>query len=97
MYMSMEAVLKYGVWLQVLYVVYVLYYLVRRAGVYVIVLLASSSINYAPLCAIPTWWRHQMETFSALLAFCAGNSPVTGDFPAQGLWTLDFFFQSVPE
>ena len=25
------------------------------------------------------WWRHQMETFSALLAICAGNSPV----PAQ--------------
>ena len=22
------------------------------------------------------WWRHQMETFSALLAICAGNSPV---------------------
>ena len=22
------------------------------------------------------WWRHQMETFSALLALCAGNSPV---------------------
>ena len=21
-----------------------------------------------------TWWRHQMETFSALLAICAGNS-----------------------
>ena len=30
-----------------------------------------------------SWWRHQMETFSALLAICAGNSPVTGDFPAQ--------------
>ena len=29
------------------------------------------------------WWRHQMETFSALLAFCAGNSPVTGEFPSQ--------------
>ena len=27
--------------------------------------------------------RHQMETFSALLAICAGNSPVTGEFPAQ--------------
>ena len=27
---------------------------------------------------ITTWWRHQMETFSALLAVCAGNSPVTG-------------------
>ena len=24
-----------------------------------------------------------METFSALLAFCAGNSPLTGEFPAQ--------------
>ena len=23
---------------------------------------------------------HQMETFSALLALCAGNSPVTGVF-----------------
>ena len=22
-----------------------------------------------------TWWRHQMGTFSALLAICAGNSP----------------------
>ena len=30
-----------------------------------------------------TWWRHQMETFSALLAICAGNSPVPGEFPAQ--------------
>ena len=30
-----------------------------------------------------TWWRHQMETFSALLAICGGNSPVPGDFPAQ--------------
>ena len=30
-----------------------------------------------------TWRRHQMETFSALLALCAGNSPVTAEFPAQ--------------
>ena len=29
------------------------------------------------------WWRHQMETFFALLAFCAGNSPVTGEFPTK--------------
>ena len=28
-------------------------------------------------------WRHQMETISALLAICAGNSPVPGEFPAQ--------------
>ena len=37
-----------------------------------------------------TWWRHQMETFSALLAICAGNSPVTGDFPAQRPVTQNF-------
>ena len=30
-----------------------------------------------------SWWRHQMEAFSALLALCAGNSPVPGEFPAQ--------------
>ena len=40
------------------------------------------------------WWRHQMETFSALLAICAGNSSVTGDFPAQRPVTgsFDVFF-----
>ena len=30
-----------------------------------------------------SWWRDQMETISALLAICAGNSPVPGEFPAQ--------------
>ena len=36
------------------------------------------------------WWRHQMEAFSALLAICAGNSPVTGEFPAQRQVTRSF-------
>ena len=36
------------------------------------------------------WWRHQMETFSALLAICAVNSPVTGEFRAQRPVTLRF-------
>ena len=31
-----------------------------------------------------------METFSALLALCAGNSPVTGKFPAQSPVTESF-------
>ena len=35
------------------------------------------------VCAALSWWRHQMENFSALLALCTGNSPVTGEFPAQ--------------
>ena len=29
------------------------------------------------------WWRHQVETFSALPALCDGNPPVTGGFPSQ--------------
>ena len=37
-----------------------------------------------------SWWRHQIETFSALLAICAGNSPVTGEFPAQRPVTRSF-------
>ena len=31
-----------------------------------------------------------METFSALLASCAGNSPVSGEFPAQRPVTRSF-------
>ena len=40
------------------------------------------------------WWRHQIETFSALLAICAGNSPVFSEFPTQRPVTrsFDIFF-----
>ena len=37
-----------------------------------------------------TRWRHQMETFFALLALCAGNSSVTGQFPSQKQVTQSF-------
>ena len=37
-----------------------------------------------------SWWRHQMESFSALLIICAGNSPVPGEIPAQGPVTRSF-------
>ena len=37
-----------------------------------------------------TWWRHQMENFPALLAICAGNSPVSGEIPAQRPVTRNF-------
>ena len=37
-----------------------------------------------------SWWRHQMETSSALLALCAGNSPVAGEFPSQRPVTRSF-------
>ena len=47
---------------------------------------------------VKSWWRHQMETFSALLAICAGNSPVPGEFPAQRPVTqsFDVFFDLCP-
>ena len=35
-------------------------------------------------------WRHPMEIFFALLALCAGNSPVTGEFPSQNPATRSF-------
>ena len=40
------------------------------------------------------WWGHEMEKFSALLPVYAGNSPVTGEFPAQRPMTriFDIFF-----
>ena len=36
-----------------------------------------------------------METFSALLAICAGISPVTGEFPSQ--WPVTGSFDVAPE
>ena len=36
-----------------------------------------------------------METFPALLAICAGNSPVTGKFPAQRPVTRSFMFSLI--
>ena len=47
---------------------------------------------------IRTWWRHQMETFPALLAICARNSPVSGELPTQRLVTrsVDVFFDQRP-
>ena len=47
--------------------------------------------RYWPVsCPVITWWRHQMETFSALLALCVGNSPVNGEFPSQRQVTRSF-------
>ena len=33
-----------------------------------------------------SWWRHQMETFSAILALCAGTLPVQVDSPHKAQW-----------
>ena len=59
---------------------------------------ADLSLMQAVPCCLFPWWRHQMETFSTLLALCAGNSQVTGEFPAQRpvTWSFDIFFDLCP-
>ena len=47
--------------------------------------LSLSQVNRPPLMMTSS-----METFSALLALCEGNSPVTGEFPAQRPVTRSF-------
>ena len=50
----------------------------------------SYTMRYAAIYISISWWRHQMETFSALLAICAGNSPVHGEFLTQWPVTRSF-------
>ena len=45
--------------------------------------------------ALMTSWRHQMETFSALLAICAGNSPVPVNSPHKGQWRGALMFSLI--
>ena len=47
-------------------------------------------MNYRDAKAFSSWWCQQMEPFSALVAICAGNSPVPGEFPAQRPVTRGF-------
>ena len=56
--------------------------------------IATSYVSHGPM----TWWRHQMETFSALLALSVANSLVTGEFPSKRPVTrsFDVFFDLHP-
>ena len=42
-----------------------------------------------------SWWRHQMETFSALLALGAGNSSVQVNSPHKGQWRGALMFSLI--
>ena len=51
------------------------------------------SLNHIGWCngshsRIGTWWHHQMETFFALLALCAGNSPHKGQWCGALMFSL---------
>ena len=71
--------------------IFISYYTLRI--IYHCIFVTPSTITAHPNNDTP-WWRHQMETFSALLAICAGNSPVTSEFPSQRPVTrsVDIFF-----
>ena len=74
----------------------VMYISIAKALQLVKILYVNSDIIpriVARLCGI-SLWRHQMETFSALLAICAGNAQVPGEFPTQRpvTWIFDVFF-----
>ena len=44
---------------------------------------------------VSSWWRHQMEIFSALLAICAGNSPAPVKSPHKGQWRGTLMFSLI--
>ena len=68
---------------------------IRTVIIEIIIRFSGRGLSHRHMARITwAWWRHQMETFSALLAICAGNSPVPGEFPTQRPVTrsIDVFF-----
>ena len=45
--------------------------------------------------SLTTWWRHQMETFSALLAFVRGIHRSTVNSPYKGQWRGALMFSLI--
>ena len=44
------------------------------------------------LLLLLSWWHHQMETFSVLLALCERNPPVNSISPHKGQWCRALLF-----
>ena len=70
-----------------------LFKMVDEISQYIAILLNSNEDWWRGV-NVSTWRPHQMETFSALLAFFEGNSPVTGEFHSRRPVTrsCDVFF-----
>ena len=71
------------------------YYQCRATNEHGVALTIDTHLQRAGKLAIRTQRRHhddviKIDTFSALLAICAGNSPVTGEFLAQRPVTRSF-------
>ena len=60
----------------------------------IVVYFIQSSVKFVPMDSVESkqprvpWWRHPMETFSALLALC--DSPSSGEFPSKRPMTRSF-------
>ena len=52
--------------------------------------MTSSNVLWQYNLSHLTWWRNEMETFSTLLAICAGNSPVNSLHKGQWCGALMF-------
>ena len=55
----------------------------------------THEIHEVKICIFIPWWRHQMETFSASLALCEGNSPVPVNSPHKGQWRGALMFSLI--
>ena len=55
-------------------------------------ILRSQNYRYDPYTP---WWRHQMETFSVLLALCARNHGSPVNSPHKGLWRGALMFSLI--
>ena len=66
------------------------------------ILFENTGLNLLPRNSLVSglpWWRHQMETFPAILPFAKGIRRSHVDSPHKGLWrgALMFFFWCAPE
>ena len=52
---------------------------------------SSCKQKHKHTCIYLPWWHHDMETISALLTLCEGNTPVTGRFPSQMASNVEFW------
>ena len=64
----------------------------RERGLEIWIIITKQCSNWPDFVATSscnsTWWRHPMETFSALLAICAGNSPVPDQWRGALMFSL---------
>ena len=55
----------------------------------VMVMAFTSTNSLVAYLKTNSWWRHQMEAFSAFMALCECNPLVTGGSPYKGQWRGD--------